>query len=160
MKAGYAADSLPSDSDTTASSACSVIPNTLVKTRGNNVYIGAQLNSHVTDWNELMFRRPVEKGYIVNWEVQKEIWEHSFFDDKTTRAKELRIANPEETTLLLTEAPNALPALQKNADEIVMEEWGFGGYLRTIGNLPGRHWRSFSGNLGNSLANDAHKDRR
>ncbi|KAH8430323.1 actin family protein [Aspergillus melleus] len=133
MKAGYAPEFLPPDSESTASSACSAIPNALVKTRGNNVYIGAQLNSHVTDWNELMFRRPVEKGYIVNWEVQKEIWEHSFFDEKTARTKELRIANPEETTLLLTEAPNALPALQKNADEIVMEEWGFGGYLRTIG---------------------------
>ena len=45
----------------------------------------------------------------------------------------MRIASPEETTLVLTEAPNALPVLQKNADEMVMEEWGFGGYLRCVG---------------------------
>ncbi|THC95756.1 hypothetical protein EYZ11_004753 [Aspergillus tanneri] len=133
MKAGYAPDFPPLDDITKAISACSAIPNALTKTRGNQVYVGSQLSTHVTDWNELMFRRPVEKGYIVNWEAQKEIWEHSFFDEKVVRAKELRIASPEETTLLLTEAPNALPALQKNADEIVMEEWGFGGYLRTIG---------------------------
>ena len=43
------------------------------------------------------------------------------------------MTNPEETTLILTEAPNNLPALQKNADEMVMEEWGFGGYMRTLG---------------------------
>ncbi|KAF9887664.1 Actin- protein 6 [Aspergillus nanangensis] len=133
MKAGYAPDSLSSEEGTGTLSACSTIPNALVKTRANRTYIGSQLNTQVTDWNELMFRRPVEKGYIVNWEAQKEIWEHSFFDEKSVRSKNLQITNPDETTLLLTEAPNALPALQKNADEIVMEEWGFGGYLRSIG---------------------------
>ncbi|PKY05894.1 actin family protein [Aspergillus campestris IBT 28561] len=132
MKAGYAPDSVPSDDGSQLLSTCATIPNALTKTRNNRVYIGSQLHTHVKDWNELMFRRPVEKGYIVNWEAEKEIWEHSFFDEKTAR-KDLRIASPEETTLVLTEAPNALPILQKNADEIVMEEWGFGGYFRTIG---------------------------
>lgn len=133
MKAGYAPTfPLPEDEDS-ALSPCSTIPNTLAKTRGNRIYTGSQLNTQVTDWNEMMFRRPLEKGYIVNWEAQKEIWEHSFFDEKTVRSKEMRIATPEETTLVLTEAPNALPVLQKNADEMVMEEWGFGGYLRCVG---------------------------
>lgn len=130
MKAGYAPESPPSDDPL---STCSTIPNTITKTRGNRIYIGSQLNAQPTDLNEMMFRRPVEKGYIVNWEAQKEIWEHSFFDEKTVRSKEFRIASPEETTLVLTEAPNALPVLQKNADEMVMEEWGFGGYLRCVG---------------------------
>ncbi|GAB1199763.1 Actin-related protein 6 [Aspergillus pseudonomiae] len=134
MKAGYAPDSITED-EIEALSVCSIIPNALAKTRDNRVYIGSQLNTHVTDWNELMFRRPVEKGYTVNWEAQKEIWEHSFFDEKTVRSKDLRIAKPEETTLVLTEAPNALPVLEKNADEIVMEEWGFGGYLRCVGTV-------------------------
>lgn len=137
LKAGYAPDNLPEDNngdyDENALSACSTIPNTIAKTRGNRLYIGSQLNSQITDLNEMMFRRPVEKGYLVNWEVQKEIWEHSFFDEKTVRSKEMRIATPEETTLVLTEAPNALPVLQKNADEMVMEEWGFGGYVRCTG---------------------------
>lgn len=135
MKAGYAPDSPPEEDEDSALSACSTIPNTIAKTRGNRLYIGPQLNTQITDLNEMMFRRPVEKGYIVNWEAQKEIWEHSFFDEKTVRSKELRIANPEETTLVLTEAPNALPVLQKNADEMVMEEWGFGGYVRCVGKI-------------------------
>lgn len=131
MKAGYASEY---SSEEEALSACASIPNALVKTRDNRIVIGAQLATHVSDWNEAMFRRPVEKGYIVNWEAQKEIWEQSFFEEKATaRNKNLRIAAPEETTLVLTEAPNALPVLQRNTDEMVMEEWGFGGYVRCLG---------------------------
>ncbi|KAJ5580083.1 Actin-like protein arp6, partial [Penicillium hispanicum] len=131
MKAGWAPDASSSEE---ALSLCSSIPNTLVKTRDNRTVIGAQLSTHVTDWNEAMFRRPVEKGYIVNWEAEKEIWEQSFFEDKATaRNKNTRITAPEETTLVLTEAPNAMPVLQRNTDEMVMEEWGFGGYVRCLG---------------------------
>ena len=126
IKAGYAAAFPPPEDEAQALSACVTIPNALAKTRGNRVFIGSQLSTHISDWNEATFRRPVEKGYIVNWEAQKEIWEHSFFDEKTAWNKEVRITDPENTTLLLTEAPNCLPALQKNADEIIMEEWSFG----------------------------------
>lgn len=81
-----------------------------------------------------MFRRPVEKGYLVNWEAEREIWEQSFFEEKATnKNKNLRIPSPEDTTLLLTEAPNGMPVLQRNTDEMVMEEWGFGGYVRCLG---------------------------
>ena len=135
MKSGYAPDSLHVGDEEKAATRCTAIPNTLAKTRGNRVYIGSQLSGNVTDCNEMAFRRPVEKGYIVNWEAQREMWDHSFFDEKTARNKDLRIQNPEETTLILTEAPNALPVLQRNADEMVMEEWGFGGYMRCVGEL-------------------------
>ncbi|RDW67126.1 actin family protein [Aspergillus mulundensis] len=133
MKAGYAPDSLPPDDEETTLSACTAIPNAIAKARGSRIYVGAQIGTNVADCNEMLFRRPVEKGYTVNWEAQKEIWESSFFDEKTARSKELRIADPEDTTIIFAEAPNALPALQKNADEIIMEEWGFGGYLRCVG---------------------------
>ena len=130
MKAGYAPDLSSED----VLSACTSIPNAIVKTRDNRIVIGAQLATHVTDWNEAAFRRPVEKGYIVNWEAEREIWEHSFFEEKATaRNKGLRIGTPEETTLVLTEGPNTLPVLQRNTDEMVMEEWGFGGYARCLG---------------------------
>ncbi|PYH97466.1 actin family protein [Aspergillus ellipticus CBS 707.79] len=155
LKAGYAPDSLRAHYESRELSACSVIPNAIVKTRSNTIYVGSQLNTHVTDWNEMLFRRPVEKGYIVNWEAQKVIWEHSFFDEKTVRSKDLRIANPDETTLLLTEAPNALPALQKNADEIVMEEWGFGGYVRCVG--PSLNaWNEVQSLFGDPIVQEAH----
>ncbi|KAJ5096216.1 hypothetical protein NUU61_005572 [Penicillium alfredii] len=135
IKAGYAPE-LPS-SDEAALSACSSVPNALVKTRDNRVVIGAQITTNVSDWNEAMFRRPVEKGYLVNWEAEKEIWEQSFFDEKTARNKNTRVASPEETTLVLTEAPNTLPTLQRNTDEMVMEEWGFGGSILICHSIEG-----------------------
>jgi actin-related protein 6 len=133
MKAGYAPSSSSSETNIDPLASCLAIPNALAKTRDKRVYIGAQLTTHITDWNEATFRRPLEKGYVVNWEAEKEIWEHTFFDEKTAQKAEVRCSDPEETTLLLTEAPNAMAALQKNADEIIMEEWGFGGYLRCVG---------------------------
>lgn len=135
IKAGYAPSKAPppTQNEDDVLSTCVTIPNALAKTRDNRVFVGAQLSTHISDWNEVVFRRPLEKGYIVNWEAQKEIWEQSFFDEKTVRNKEARITNPEETTLVLTDTPNGLPALQRNADEMVMEEWGFGGYARIIG---------------------------
>ncbi|PWY64755.1 Actin/actin-like protein [Aspergillus heteromorphus CBS 117.55] len=154
MKAGYAPNHLAPDDQADELSACSDISNAIVKTRGNRTFVGSQLNTHVTDWNEMSFRRPVEKGYIVNWEAQKEIWEHSFFDEKTVRSKDLRIHDPEETTLLLTEAPNALPMLQKNADEIIMEEWGFGGYLRCVG-PPLNAWNDVQSLFGDPIVQEA-----
>ena len=68
----------------------------------------------------------------MSWEAQKEIWEHDFFDRKTAH-NSVFVKEPEHTTLILTEAPNTMQALQRNADEIIMEEWGFGGYARVVG---------------------------
>jgi actin-related protein 6 len=131
LKAGFATNVPCSDSDSLAR--CEIIPNCLVRTRDRKTYVAAQC-SEISQWGEAVFRRPMEHGQLVNWEAQKEIWDRSFFDEKTAH-KQTYIQDPGTTTLLLTETPNAMPALQKNADEIIMEEWGFGGYLR----IPGGH---------------------
>lgn len=103
---------------------CHIIPNTIaLSKRDKRTYIGSELDS-CEDFGEVAFRRPVEKGYIVNWEGEKAIWEHDF--------KKLR-CEPNETNLVLTEAPNAPAALQKNADEMVFEEFGFANYWRCVG---------------------------
>ncbi|CZT12972.1 related to actin-like protein [Rhynchosporium agropyri] len=120
LKAGF---SSPSIEDPT----CSVIPNCLSKDRDRKVYIGSQVSS-CSDFSEMQFRRPVEKGYIVSWEAEKEIWEHEFFDSKAKLH-----CDPKETGLILAEAPNALPVLQNHCDQIVFEEFGFKRYLRTTG---------------------------
>ncbi|EXJ85745.1 hypothetical protein A1O1_06113 [Capronia coronata CBS 617.96] len=129
IKAGFAPpETVP---DTEALSKCHIVPNTLVRTRDRKTYVGAQTEV-ITDWSEALFRRPVENGQVVSWEAQKEIWDQSFFDERTAQ-KDLSVKNPVDTTLIFTEPPNTMPALQKNADEIIMEEWGFGGYSRVIG---------------------------
>ena len=130
IKAGYA-PSQPADDEQTLSR-CNAIPNAIVRTRDRKTYIGAQMDKDTTQWSEAVFRRPVEHGQLVSWETQKEIWDQSFFDEKAAK-KDLLISQPEGTTLILTENPSTIPALQKNADEIIMEEWGFGGYSRVLG---------------------------
>lgn len=130
IKAGFAPSDSSSDSD--ALTGCHSIPNALARTRDKRTYVGAQLDNQISQWNETTFRRPVERGQLVNWEAQKEIWDHTFFDGRTAQ-QDLLVKQPEDTTLILTEAPNTMSALQKNADEIIVEEWGFGGYARVTG---------------------------
>lgn len=72
MKAGYTTPN-PDESH------CITIPNCLAKSRDNRVWIGAQLEKCV-DFGDMVFRRPLQKGYLVNWESEKEIWENTFFD--------------------------------------------------------------------------------
>lgn len=106
-----------------------LIPNCIARDREKKIYVGSQLST-CKDFSEIVFRRPVEKGYLVNWEAEKEIWEHEFFD---TGAK--LFCDPKETNLILTEAPNAFPALQTNCDQVIFEEFGFQSYLRCLGNF-------------------------
>lgn len=131
LKAGYAP--LTSVSDATGLEACEVIPNCIVRTKERKTYVAAQTGG-ISQWWEAIYRRPLENAQIVSWEAQKEIWDYSLLDTTTASGKAL-IADPSDTTLLLTETANNLPALQRNTDEIVMEEYGFGGYMRVVGAL-------------------------
>jgi actin-related protein 6 len=122
IKAGFSSPSSTSEPK--------IIPNCLARDRDKRIYVGSQLEK-CKDFGEITFRRPVEKGYIVNWEAQKEIWEHEFFENKSPLK-----CDPEETGLILTEAPNILPQLQTNCDQIVFEAFGFASYLRCPGISP------------------------
>ncbi|KAF2115664.1 actin family [Lophiotrema nucula] len=107
---------------------CTVIPNCIARsTRDKRTYIASQLSS-CKDFGELAFRRPVERGFIVNWEAEKAIWEHEFLQE----GEGLR-CDPKETNLVLGEKPNCPRELQRNCDEIVFEQFEFAGYYRAIG---------------------------
>jgi actin-related protein 6 len=68
---------------------CSVIPNCIARsTRDKCTYVASEL-AHCKDFGELAFRRPVEKGFIVNWEAEKAIWEHEFMG--TSAGEGLRV---------------------------------------------------------------------
>ena len=129
IKAGFAPNELASDNESLKS--CEIIPNCLVRSKERKTYVAAQLNE-LSQWSEAVFRRPIENGQLVNWEAEKEVWDYSFFDQSTAHRNTF-ISTPSETTLLLAESSNVMPALQRNTDEVIMEEWGFGGYMRTTG---------------------------
>lgn len=120
IKAGFVSDDKSDDKPR-------IIPNCLARDRHRKIYVGSELEK-CKDFSEMAFRRPVEKGFIVNWEAQKEIWDREFFDDKAPNK-----CNPSETRLILTEQPNSLPSLQTHCDQIVFEEYGFASYYRGVG---------------------------
>ncbi|RPB23502.1 Actin/actin-like protein [Terfezia boudieri ATCC MYA-4762] len=120
IKAGFAKQGAGPDS-------CSVIPNCIARGRDRKVFVGTELDS-CKDFGGMGFRRPVERGYLVNWESEKEIWDRAFLDTASHLA-----CDPRKTTLVLTEAPNAPSTLQTNCDQIIFEEYEFGAYYRCIG---------------------------
>lgn len=120
MKAGFATSTLRLED-------CQAIPNCLAKDRGKHVWIGAQLEK-CNDFGEIAFRRPVEKGFLVNWEAQKAIWDNTFFEKNAKLA-----CDPQTTNLILTEAPNTPVSLQTNCDQVIFEEYEFASYSRCLG---------------------------
>ncbi|KAI3320984.1 Actin/actin-like protein [Xylariaceae sp. AK1471] len=104
-----------------------IIPNCIARDRESKTYVASEV-TQCADFSEAVFRRPVEKGFIVNWETQKEIWEREFLDEKAPQR-----CDPSETRLLLAEPSNSLPILQTNCDQMVFEEFGFQSYYRGLG---------------------------
>lgn len=129
IKAGYStlnATAPPSLED------CRAIPNTIARSqRDKRTYVGSELDECL-DFGELAFKRPVEKGFVVNWEGEKAIWENEFFDAAKDGEGSLYCESPGETNLILTEAMSAPIALQRHCDEMVFEEFGFGNYWRAL----------------------------
>lgn len=73
IKAGFAQPEPDATRD------CHIIPNCIARNREGKIFIAGQLES-CKDFREIAHRRPVEKGYVVNWDVEMEIWKHSFFN--------------------------------------------------------------------------------
>ena len=91
----------------------------------------------------------MEKGFIVNWEGERVIWDKTFLgENAAVKVRDsfeyfiyrfrvilmVRIqCNPHETNLILSEAPNCPQQLQTNCDQIVFEELEFASYARCLG---------------------------
>ena len=126
LKAGF----VSSEPDT--STDCHIIPNCIGRSSeggrgGHRIYIADQLEQ-CKDFGEMAFRRPVDKGFIVNWDSELDIWKQSFF----TNGAQLH-CDPRDTNIVLTEAPNCPTALQTNTDQILFEEFDFASAYRCQG---------------------------
>ncbi|KAF1870685.1 hypothetical protein Lal_00026257 [Lupinus albus] len=69
------------------------------------------------DLTSAAVRRPIDRGYLINPDLQREIWSHLF-------SSILRI-NPSHSSLLLTEPLFTLPSIQRSLDELVFEDFNF-----------------------------------
>ncbi|KAG2195863.1 hypothetical protein INT46_005544 [Mucor plumbeus] len=102
-----------------------LVPNAIVRGKADKRhYVGDQLEN-CTDFSSLYYRLAFEKGLLVNWGIERTIWDSLF--------KNVTQIEPKDSRLLITEPCFNLPAIQDNYDQIVFEEFEFGACFRTIG---------------------------
>lgn len=87
IKAGFAPSGSSQDTPSQSPSGkdCHIIPNCIARgqdgPKSQKIYIADQLDS-CRDFAEMAFRRPVEKGYLVNWDLEMDVWKQCFFDKR------------------------------------------------------------------------------
>eukprot|EP01125_Pyxidicula_operculata_P017547 TRINITY_DN6145_c0_g1_i5.p1 TRINITY_DN6145_c0_g1~~TRINITY_DN6145_c0_g1_i5.p1 ORF type:complete len:436 (+),score=65.16 TRINITY_DN6145_c0_g1_i5:72-1379(+) len=95
------------------------IPNFVATGKNQAKFIGDEIE-HCRDMSGLFFKRPFDKGYLVNWKLQKqilnltEVFKHF---GKNFEASEI--------DLLLTEPCFNAESIRQNTYEVVFEEYGF-----------------------------------
>ncbi|OBZ68644.1 Actin-like protein ARP6 [Grifola frondosa] len=100
-----------------------IIPNAIVRSKGDKTaYVGHEM-AKCRDYASLNYRLPFEKGYLVDWDAQKAIWDGMF-------SNEVFGVNTAESSLLITEPCFDLPNLQDVYDQFVFEEYEFLSYYR------------------------------
>ncbi|GBG92461.1 hypothetical protein CBR_g55542 [Chara braunii] len=105
-----------------------VIPNFVSRAKnaaGRKLFIADQVEG-CDEVQGLAIRRPFDRGYLVNWEVQKDIWEHAFKNI-------LKVRPADCVGLVLTEPLFNLQSMQATMDEVVFEEYGFPSYCAVVG---------------------------
>ncbi|BDA44347.1 Actin-related protein 6 [Coccomyxa sp. Obi] len=97
-----------------------VFPNAIGRAKGERQsFVGDQLLSY-RDASSLVLRRPFDRGYLVNWDVEKAVWWRAF--------KSLLQVQPQDCSLLMTEPPFNLPSIQSSTLQMVFEEYGFSSF--------------------------------
>ncbi|KAI9351645.1 actin-like protein ARP6 [Pilaira anomala] len=101
-----------------------LVQNAIVRGKADKrQYIGDQLEE-CKDFSSLYYRLPFEKGLLVNWGIEKRIWDRAF-----TKVAQIE---PKESRLIVTEPYFNLPAIQDSYDQVIFEEYEFGSCYRTI----------------------------
>uniref|UniRef100_A0AC35TQ23 Actin-related protein 6 n=1 Tax=Rhabditophanes sp. KR3021 TaxID=114890 RepID=A0AC35TQ23_9BILA len=114
IKAGFSTSSTPK-----------IITNAIIKCKSdrNRLYIGAQVDE-LTDKSALFCNIPCERGYIMDYNIQYQIWDQMWGPE----CFNIDFAN---TNLVLTDANLNVPAIKNCNLEVMYEYYGFGGLLET-----------------------------
>ncbi|KAJ4818718.1 Actin family protein [Rhynchospora pubera] len=110
LKAGFGGETDP----------IAVVPNCIGRPPSSKKWlVGDQLQADDADVTGVSLRRPIDRGYLINPEVQREVWDRVF-------RSLLNLEDLSQSSLLLVEPLFNPPSLQRSADELVFEEFGFG----------------------------------
>ncbi|KAH0585832.1 hypothetical protein H2248_007122 [Termitomyces sp. 'cryptogamus'] len=100
-----------------------IISNAVVRSKGDKMtYFGHEL-AQCKDFSSLNYRLPFEKGYLVDWDAQKAVWDGLF-------SSEVLSVDTTGSRLLITEPYFNLPNIQEVYDQFVFEEYEFQAYYR------------------------------
>jgi len=114
LKVGYSSQSSPR-----------LVPNCIMKAKSEKrrAFIGDQIDD-CRDLSSLFYLLPFQKGYLVNWDHQKTVWDYIF-------GKNCSNLRPENLNLIFTEPYFNFSSIQEGLSEIFFEEYGFKSLLRT-----------------------------
>lgn len=104
---------------------CRIIPNCIMKVKSERrrLFIGDQIND-CRDASGLFYILPFQKGYLVNWDIQKTVWDYIFSKD-ICYGKRLS-----DHPICITEPMFNFQSNQEAMDEIFFEEYDSCGVLR------------------------------
>ena len=91
--------------------------NGVAKSRTGRRYVGGELAA-LQDVSGLLLRRGFEKGYVVNWELESEVWAQALGEQGLDVA-------PAECALVTSEKLFCPPSLQQASLEALFEGFGF-----------------------------------
>ncbi|KAI4344152.1 hypothetical protein L6164_011416 [Bauhinia variegata] len=99
-----------------------VVPNCLYRPPSSKKWLhpnplNPTTHADEVDLTSVAVRRPLDRGYLINPDLQREIWSHLF-------STVLHI-NPAQSSLLLTEPLFTLPSIQRSIDELIFEDFNF-----------------------------------
>ena len=107
---------------------CSIVPNAAFRPKTERrLYVADQIDEFV-DFASIMYRRPFDKGYCVNAELERQIWDRIF-------GKHVLDLKTRDCSLIVSEPPLNFPSLQRQMDEIVFEKFQFASFCRASGTL-------------------------
>ncbi|KAL1093924.1 hypothetical protein V6Z11_D06G061400 [Gossypium hirsutum] len=93
-----------------------VIPNCLYRPLTSKKFLHPTTTTE-EDLTSAAIRRPIDRGYLINPDLQRDIWSHLF--------NSLLHVSPSSSSLLLTEPLFSLPSIQRSTDELIFEDFGF-----------------------------------
>uniref|UniRef100_H2YY43 Actin-related protein 6 n=1 Tax=Ciona savignyi TaxID=51511 RepID=H2YY43_CIOSA len=103
----------------------SIYPNSIFRSKSERRknFVSNQIDG-CKDYSSLFYVLPFQKGYLVNWDVQRQVWDHVF-------GKDVLNLKCNESNIVITEPHFNFGSIQEAMNEIFFEEYEFQSILRT-----------------------------